>query len=104
MKEYLRTQQNQGIIDSFPDMFANYQANQPASMLLVLLRSACHASSARTCVRAELLLFPDLALASPYGHFAPAYFAPYFRTRYIFEARVFWFMAYRTRNIVFVAR
>ena len=103
MKEYLRTQQNQGIIDSFPDMFANYQANLPASMHLVL-RSACHASSARTCVQAELLPFPDLALASLYGHFVPAYFAPYFRTRNIFEARVFWFMAYRTRNIVFVAR
>ena len=88
-------------------MFANYQVNQSASMLLVLLallRSACHASNARACVQAELLPFPDLALASLYGHFAPAYFAPYFRTRNIFEARVFWFMAYRTRNIVFVAR
>ena len=76
MKGYLRTQQNQGIIDSFPDMFANYQANQPASMLLVLLRSACHASSARTCEQAELLPFPDLALASLYGHFAPVTLPP----------------------------
>ena len=75
MKEYLRTQQNQGIIDSFPDMFANYQANQPASMLLVL-RSACHASSARTCVQAELLPFPDLALETLYGHLVPVTLPP----------------------------
>ena len=60
-------------------MFANYQANQSASMLLillVLLRSACHASSARACVQAELLPFPDLALETLYGHLVPVTLPP----------------------------
>ena len=49
-------------------------------------------------------------MGSLYGHFAPksfrhSYLAPYFRTRnIIFEACLFWFIAYRTRYITFEAR